>query len=104
MLTSFHDTTHLPRVERDAANVHAKRQEDRVLSWFRAFPDANFTREDVEYQFEIPTQSASRVLANLVERHALEKSAEATKVSKYGKPCHSWRLARVMPVEQGRLL
>jgi len=103
---SHYDTTRLPRVEWSAAEIHAKRQEDRVLAFFRAFPNTDFTREGIEATFDLPTQSASRVLANLTARFAIEKSATATETSRYGRRAHTWRLARPVesPVIQGRLL
>jgi hypothetical protein len=101
---AHYDTTRLPRVQREAANVHAQRQEDRVLALFRTFPDTTFTREAIEYQFEIPPQSASRVLANLTERAVIVKSLTATATSRYGKACHTWCLAKPrLTGEQGRL-
>jgi hypothetical protein len=56
------------------------------------WPLVELTREDVERRFGLPTQSASRVLANLTGRRIIEKTIAAGHVSSYGKRCHAWRL------------
>lgn len=76
-----------------------------MLAFFRAFPDVAFSREQIERQFELPTQSASRVLANLSARYAIEKTDHHV-TSSYGRRARTWRLARprANPVTQERLL
>jgi len=103
MLNSFHDTTAMPRLERELAERLARTQETAVLQFFRAHPNTDFTREVIEATFDLPTQSASRVLANLTARGLLEKSPAAQVIGRYGRRAHTWRLARPSSVGQGRL-
>lgn len=90
-----------PRVERQAHQRHAQRQQDQVLDYFRAFPHRHFSREQIEQRFQIPPQSASRVLANLTAEGAIYKSPQTVR-SRYGRLSHTWRLRPAVP-EQGRM-
>lgn len=103
-LHSYHDSVPEPRPARDRYERQAKRQEDRVLALFRKFPDGAFSREQIERLFSLPTQSASRVIANLTARYAIEKTGQ-TVTSSFGRRAHTWRLAKPRAMgEQGRLL
>lgn len=101
---AFYDTCALPRVEREAAQVNAKGQEQRALDWFRAHPWRWFSRDELEAALHITTQSGSRVLANLTARGLIEKSAEANARGKHKARVHTWRLARPVEVGQTRSL
>lgn len=100
-VAAFYDTTATPRAERRAYERHGLRQEDAALDFFRAHPNSAFSREHIERHFGWPTQTASRVLANLTKRGKLLKTGQI-ELSSYGRRCHTWRLAD--GPRQGRLL
>jgi Fic family protein len=99
---SHYETVAIPRRERARLEQHGLRQEDRALAIFRASPRSVFTREQIEQALGFPTQTASRVLANLAARGAIVRTGvQAT--SSYGRTCGTWQLKPATP-EQGRLL
>ena len=101
-LHSYHDSVPSPAHLLPGYEAHCKGQEADVLRFFRARYRENFSREQIEAAFNLPTQSASRVLANLTARHAIEKSGEYV-MSSMGRRANTWRLARPSPGGQGRL-
>jgi len=101
-LHSYHETVPEPRVIREAYQRRAKTQEIEVLAFFRAHPGRAFSREEIEATFSYPTQTASRVLADLTAQLALEKTGDKA-VSSFGRRCGTWRLSRPSPVVQERL-
>lgn len=102
-LTSYHDSTPAPAGLLSEYERRARSQETLVLRWFQAHPDQCFSREEIEAAFSFPTQTASRVLANLTARYAIEKTDHHV-TSSYGRRARTWRLARPPVGTQGRLL
>lgn len=104
LTTSYHDSVPSPGHLLPEYEERAKSQETLVLRWFQAHPDQAFSREEIEAIYSWPTQTCSRILANLTARHALEKTTE-TVVSSFGRRARTWRLARpsINPVVQERL-
>lgn len=102
-LRSYHDSTPAPAGLLSEYESRAKSQETLVLRWFQAHPSQAFSREEIESTFGWPTQTCSRILANLTAHHALEKTDHMV-VSSYGRRARTWRLARPPVGTQGRLL
>lgn len=92
-LQSFHDSVPSPARELPALESRARTQEAAVLTWFRAHPRQSFSREEIETIYSWPTQTCSRILANLTARGVIEKSGELTR-SSFGRSCNRWRLVR----------
>lgn len=95
-MESFYASVPEPRVQREAYDRHAKSQEARVLEWFRERPELAASREDIERRFNFPTQTASRVLANLTKRGQLEKTGARVQ-SSMRRTANTWRLRRALP-------
>ena len=100
LLAHFHDSVPSPSHELPALESRARTQEHEVLNWFKAHPRQSFSREEIEAIYSWPTQTCSRILANLTARGAIEKSGERSR-SSYGRACNRWRLVRREPVQEG---
>jgi len=70
----------------------AIRQQAKVLSLFRSFPNCRFSPEDIHGQFgdNVPLTSIRRAITNLTQEGKLEKTPHMT-FGKYGKKVHLWR-------------
>ncbi len=103
LLHHHHDTTHEPRLTRERYERVSRDQEATVVAWL-AQRGGWWSREAIEYEFGLPPQTVSRILANQTKAGKLEKSPAANSMSSYGRRVHSWTCARPNKPTQGDLL
>lgn len=90
---SYYNTTRISGKKLVTYEIKATNQEDRVLEFFRARPDDQFTAEDIGTLVlpGTPRTSWGRALTNLTKRNVLEKTDRQTEGA-YGRPIYYWRL------------
>ena len=73
------------------------KQEDQILGIFQAFPNEGLTPFDIEdfardQEVNWPITSIRRAITDLTNAGKLTKT-DITKLGKYGKQVHTWKLA-----------
>lgn len=100
-MNSFHNTIDLfdgPLID---AMTKAVTQEDVILSFFKAYPDCDFTPPEVLkacFNDNTPITSVRRSMTNLTNIRHLEKT-DIQRIGLYGTPNYTWRLK----IEKGQL-
>ena len=90
--SSFYNTTGETGAELKAKERKASKQEQTILKFMQRHKMQPFTREQIEQQFSMKTQSASRAMANLTKLGAIRKSEKARWTSSEGVRVHAWRV------------
>ncbi len=97
MKKSFHNTINLTGEELTKVNARAAKQEDLILSIFKANPDRNLSPTQIHsifqlrYQLHSPITSIRRGLTNLTKDEKLIKTEVKVK-GNYGLDEHCWTL------------
>jgi len=98
-LHSYHDSGVCSTAQLPTFTRQARRQDDDILAFFRAYPGQGFSPSQVWGHFQQwPLTSVRRAITNLTARDALEK-LEGRVPGLWGKPEGLWTLPR----GQGRL-
>jgi CRP-like cAMP-binding protein len=93
-LGTFYNTIHSFGQALDAAHDSTEKQEKRILAWFMAFPESEFTGYDIQRKLflnGVPRHSISRALSNLRDSGFIRKTKNQV-VEQYGKKNYTWEL------------
>ena len=89
----YYNTNRLIGIVLEDSKKTALKQQTAILHFFKVFPSRQFTPCEIETYFpEWPITSIRRAMTNLTQNEKLIKTHEM-KIGKYGKQCHTWRLA-----------
>lgn len=103
----YHDTTAIPRTEKEERGRKALTQEQRVRLYFYRNHARWMTCEDIwDEVFDsicVPLTSVRRAVSNLYADGLLEKSKTTTK-GMYGAPIHSYRMRQCFVIDRDRVL
>ena len=92
--STYYNTTHVRGQKLRIYEVQAERQEEAVLEFFQANPDAKVTAEDIGRLVlpGTPRTSWGRCLTNLKKAGKIEKLDEQVDGA-WNRPIYLWRLA-----------
>lgn len=96
--SSYYNTTHVRGQVLRMFEIAAERQEERVLAFFRANPEAYLSAEDIGRLVlpGTPRTSWGRSLTNLKKRGVIVKTDEQID-GDWGRPIYLWKLAPAKP-------
>lgn len=94
--STFYNTIHLTKEEKQSVEEKMTKQEERILAIF-VHKDTPLTPFDVEAYYNrlyspIPITSVRRAITNLTTKNKLQKCSkeQGMKIGNYGKPNHFW--------------
>lgn len=94
--TSFYNTIHESGEKLRESIRKAQTQEDKILAFFKSFPEKSFTPFDIQYvgvfDNSVPLTSIRRAMTNLEKKNFLEKTQEQREGG-FGKANYCWRLS-----------
>jgi hypothetical protein len=90
-MNNWHNTTDEANIEE--LNLHAETQEEKILEFFKMYPDNSYTPFEVHRHVlrDCPVTSVRRALSNLTTEGKLVKTSVKVK-EKYGKSNYKWKL------------
>lgn len=91
-MTVFYNTISAPDNELKIHTASAQRQDDKVLEFFKRYPDKLFTPDEVHgtvFSEKVPLTSCRRSIFSLTDSGHLIKTS-TMRMGRYGKPAHCW--------------